>query len=66
MSTVAKDFKVDENKKKTEVSFQIGLELGKKAIEKGIKEVCFDRSGYLFHGRVKALANGARKAGLKF
>ena len=38
----------------------------KKAIEKGITEVVFDRSGYLYHGKVKELAEGAREAGLKF
>jgi len=41
-------------------------EEGKKAIEKGITEVVFDRSGYLYHGKVKELADGAREAGLKF
>ncbi|MEA1973865.1 MAG: 50S ribosomal protein L18 [Candidatus Cloacimonadota bacterium] len=66
MSTIAKGFEIDSSKKKTEIGFQIGLELGKKAIEKGIKKVCFDRAGYLYHGRVKALADGARKAGLDF
>lgn len=52
--------------KKTEVSFQVGLELGKKAKAAGITRVCFDRAGFLYHGRVKALADGARKAGLEF
>lgn len=66
MSSKAKDFEVDSKKKKTEISYEVGLKLGQMAVEKGIKEVCFDRSGYLFHGRVKALADGARKAGLKF
>ena len=44
----------------------IGKELGKRAVVKNIKEVVFDRNGYLYHGRVKALADGAREAGLKF
>jgi len=66
MSNLAKGFEVEAGKKKSEVSYQVGLELGKIAVEKGIKKVCFDRSGYLFHGRVKALADGARKAGLEF
>jgi large subunit ribosomal protein L18 len=51
--------------KKT-VSFEIGEMLGKKALEKGISRVVFDRGGYKYHGRVKALADGARQAGLKF
>ena len=41
------------------------MKLGEKALEKGIKQVCFDRGGFLYHGRVKAFAEGARKAGLK-
>ena len=45
---------------------KVGSMIAKKAIEKGIKEVCFDRGGYIYHGRVKALAEAARKEGLKF
>ncbi len=45
---------------------QLGLLIGKKALEKGIENVVFDRGGYLYHGRVKELADGAREAGLKF
>ncbi len=44
----------------------VGEALGKRATEKGIKEVVFDRGGRLYHGRVKALADGAREAGLTF
>ena len=44
----------------------IGATIAKKALEKGIKKVYFDRGGYLYHGRVKALAEAARKAGLEF
>ena len=62
MSTVAKDFEKMETAKKTEKSFKVGYELGKKAIAAGIKNVCFDRNGFRFHGRVKALAEGVRKA----
>lgn len=51
---------------KSDKSFQVGEELAKIALEKGITEVCFDRGGYLYHGRVKQLAEGARKGGLKF
>ncbi len=45
---------------------QVGQELGKRALGKNIKNVVFDRSGYVFHGRVKAVADGAREAGLNF
>ena len=44
----------------------VGIDIAKKAKEKGITEVYFDRGGYLYHGRVKALAEAARKEGLKF
>jgi large subunit ribosomal protein L18 len=45
---------------------EVGVEIGKKALSKNIKTVVFDRSGYVFHGRVKAVADGAREAGLAF
>ena len=51
---------------KTEVSAKVGKEIAKIAKEKGIETVVFDRNGYLFHGRVKSLADAAREAGLKF
>ncbi len=51
---------------KTEVAAKVGEAIAKKAQEKGIVEVVFDRNGYLFHGRVKSLADAARNAGLKF
>lgn len=44
----------------------VGSMIAKKAVEKGITEVVFDRGGYLYHGRVKELADAAREAGLKF
>ena len=44
----------------------VGAEIAKKALEKGIKTVVFDRGGYLYHGRVAALAEAAREAGLEF
>ncbi len=44
----------------------VGELLAKKALDKGIETVTFDRGGYIYHGRVKALAEGAREAGLKF
>ncbi len=51
---------------KTAVARAVGELIGKRAIEAGIKKVCFDRGGYKYHGRVKALADGARAAGLEF
>lgn len=51
---------------KIEQSAQVGKAIAAKALEKGITEVVFDRSGYLYHGRVKQLAEGAREGGLKF
>jgi large subunit ribosomal protein L18 len=65
-SSLAKGLDLDRKKKKTEQSFEVGQNLGKLALKKGIKKVRFDRGGYLYHGRVKALADGIRKAGLEF
>lgn len=45
---------------------KVGAAIAKKALENGITEVVFDRGGYIYHGRVKALAEAAREAGLKF
>ncbi|MGB9608944.1 MAG: 50S ribosomal protein L18 [Minisyncoccia bacterium] len=58
----------DKNKKinKTELAKLVGQLIARKALEKGIKEVVFDRRYYKYHGRVKALADAAREAGLKF
>jgi len=66
MSTLAKGLELEKGLKKTDQSFQIGLKLGEKALAAGITAVAFDRSGFKYHGRVKALAEGARKAGLSF
>jgi len=52
--------------KKTDTAKKIGLLIAEKAKEKKITEVVFDRGGYQYHGRVKALADGAREGGLKF
>ncbi len=57
--------KVDKTGNK-EAAKLVGDLIGKKTIEKGIDSVVFDRGGYLYHGRVKELAEGAREAGLKF
>ena len=44
----------------------VGESIARKAVELGVKKVVFDRSGYIYHGRVKAVADGAREAGLEF
>jgi large subunit ribosomal protein L18 len=55
-----------DGKSKTETSKELGKLVAQKAIAAGIKNVVFDRGGYLFHGRVKAVADAAREAGLEF
>ena len=50
----------------TEAAKQVGKALGEKAKDKNVAKVCFDRGGRIYHGRVKALAEAAREAGLKF
>jgi large subunit ribosomal protein L18 len=54
-----------KGKTKIEQAFEVGKEIAKRALEKKIKSVVFDRGGYRYHGRVKALAEGAREGGLK-
>ena len=49
-----------------EAAKKVGMAIAQKAQEKGISEIVFDRSGYIYHGRVKELAEGAREGGLKF
>ncbi len=55
-----------DGKNKSARATLVGALVAKKALEKGIEQVVFDRGGYVYHGRVKALADGARQAGLKF
>lgn len=57
---------IDNKKQPTEIAKEVGQKLAEKAKEAQIEEVVFDRNGYLYHGRVKALAEGAREGGLKF
>jgi large subunit ribosomal protein L18 len=57
---------VAQKQPKTEKSKLVGLSLAKKATALGITDCVFDRGGYLYHGRVKAVADGAREGGLKF
>ena len=63
-STVEKAFEgIGSN---CEAAKKIGAVIAERALQKGIEEVVFDRGGYIYHGRVKALAEGAREGGLKF
>ena len=55
-----------QKKNKVEISKMVGTAIAKKSDELGIKAVVFDRSGYIYHGRVKAVAEGARAGGLQF
>ncbi len=66
VSAKDQELKFDTKKSRVEISFEVGKLIAKKALEKGIKKVVFDRSGYKYHGRVKALAEGARAGGLEF
>ena len=52
--------------KKSDAAKKVGEWIGRKATEKNIRRVIFDRNGFLYHGRVKALADGARESGLEF
>ena len=62
-SSVEKDFGPGTNK---EAARKVGKLIAERAVAKGIEEVVFDRGGYIYHGRVKELAEGAREGGLKF
>jgi large subunit ribosomal protein L18 len=62
-SSSEKDFGLGGN---IEAARKIGEAVAKRALEKGIKSVVFDRGGYLYHGRIQALAEAAREAGLEF
>ena len=63
-STLDKGFEGTGSNK--EAAKKVGLAVAERAIAKGIKDVVFDRSGYIYHGRVKELAEGAREGGLNF
>ena len=62
----ASSMKIEDKLPKKEIAAKVGELISQKAKEVGIEKVSFDRNGYLYHGRVKELANAARKAGLKF
>ena len=63
-SSKQKDIKAKGSK--SEVAATVGKAIAEKAVKAGIKQIAFDRGGYLYHGRVKALAEAAREGGLKF
>lgn len=67
-STLTKDIQQDLKtvKSRRDRAKRVGMEIAKRAIEKKVKQVVFDRNGYLYHGVVKSLADGAREGGLKF
>ena len=66
-STLEKDIKAElKNTDDIEAATKVGDVVAKRALEKGIKAVVFDRGGYIYHGKVKALADAAREAGLEF
>lgn len=60
------DLKLGKKSAKSDTAFEVGKSLAEKAVKKGVKVVVFDRGGFLYHGRVEKLANGAREGGLKF
>lgn len=62
----ASDKELKEKGTKSQIAEKVGELISKKALSKKIDKVIFDRNGYKYHGRVKALADGARKGGLKF
>lgn len=61
-----KNLKIKDNMKRMEKSKELGILTAKKALDKKIKKVVFDRGSYKYHGRVKAFAEGAREGGLEF
>ena len=63
---VVSDVKLKGKGKKVEHSLEVGKLIAKAAIAKKIEKVVFDRGGFVFHGRIKAVADGAREGGLKF
>jgi large subunit ribosomal protein L18 len=66
MSTLDKHIDIESGGKKSGVAKQVGTILAERALAVGITKVVFDRSGYIYHGRIKALSDGAREGGLIF
>ena len=66
-STLQKDVKANlEKTNNVEAAAYLGKVIAERALEKGVKDVVFDRGGFVYHGKIKALADAAREAGLKF
>ena len=66
-STLEKDVKAElEKTNNVDAAAYLGTVIAKRAVEKGIKTVVFDRGGYIYHGKIQALADAAREAGLEF
>lgn len=66
VSVSSRDKEIEAKGSKIEVAGLVGKSIAEKAVAAGVEIVAFDRNGYLYHGRVKALAEAAREAGLKF
>jgi large subunit ribosomal protein L18 len=66
LATSSRDKEVDSKGTNVEVATAVGKLIAEKALKAGIDTITFDRGGYLYHGRIKSLADGARAAGLKF
>jgi large subunit ribosomal protein L18 len=66
LATSSRDKEVDSKGTNVEVATAVGKLVAEKALKAGIDTITFDRGGYLYHGRIKSLADGARAAGLKF
>ena len=62
----SRDKEIEKNDNKSNTAVAVGKLIAEKALKAGISTITFDRGGYLYHGRVKSLAEGAREAGLKF
>lgn len=66
MSTIDKQFEMGDESGKTAAAKIVGTVIAQRAVAAGIKKVIFDRGGYIYHGRVKSLSDGAREGGLEF
>jgi len=66
VSVSSRDKEIEAKGNKIEIASLVGKSIGEKAVAAGVEIVAFDRNGYLYHGRVKSLAEAAREAGLKF